>query len=191
MAKRAVRFAFVVGIAALGLAAPALAQDVDRIDRITGSVSPGGGFRPPEGVKVVSPGALVFASFDRNFDGRISGEEIAAGAAGVFQAADRNKDGSITGFEQTDWANNVGDPTGVLANAMTFDVDLDRTVTLAEFTSGLVRLAGQISTDPSKELTFSDLVQPLNRTPEPGAPAPGGWGKITPRGSPPRDTGGR
>ena len=73
--KRTVLGLLVCGFVGLGAALPASAQDVDRI---AGTTNPGGGYKAPEGVKVVAPGALVFASFDRNFDGRISAEEITA-----------------------------------------------------------------------------------------------------------------
>jgi len=165
---------------ALG-AAPALAQDVDRI---TGMASPGGGPRAPEGVKVVSPGALVFASFDRNGDGRISIAEIEAGALVAFAAADRNGDGVITGFEQTDWAGAMGSPSDLFANAMTFDIDLDRSVTPAEFTAGLKRIADQIQ--PDGELTFADLLQPLSSMrDQAGSPAGGGFARRGPGGRQP------
>jgi hypothetical protein len=166
---------------ALGAGLPAAAQDVDRI---AGTTSPGGGYKAPEGVKVVAPGALVFASFDRNFDGHVSAEEIKAGADGVFAAVDKNKDGVITGFEQTDWAALMAGGADVLANAMTFDMDLDRAVSKDEFAAGLKRLAGQIQ--PSGDLAFTDLVQPLNRLKEEANNQGGfGWGTLTPRGSPP------
>ena len=162
--------AVVTGLLALSGAAPAVAQDVDKIDRVTGAPAPGGVFRAPEGVRVVSPGALVYASFDRNFDGRITFEEIDIGAGLAFDVADRNKDGAITGFEQTDWAASVAGSGDVIANAMTFDIDLARSVTRAEFAAGFKRLAGQIN--PSGELTFVDLVQPLNRSGEQASASP-------------------
>lgn len=178
------RQAAIAGLAAglLGAlcAAPAIAQDVDRIDRITGSTGPGGSFRPPEGVKVVSPGALVFASFDSNFDGSITPDEITAGAQGAFKVADRSGDGLITGFEQTDWAAAMADATGVFANAMTFDIDLDRSVTLAEFTAGLKRIATQVAGEDGT-VAFSDLVQPLNRSNEQASSGGPGWGTLSPR----------
>jgi len=171
----------IAGLAVFLASAPAFAQDVDRI---TGMTNPGGGFRAPEGVKVVSPGALVFASFDKNADGIITVAEIDAGAAVAFTAADRNGDGTVTGFEQTDWAGAMGSATDLIANAMTFDIDLDRSVTQAEFAAGLKRIAGQIQ--PEGDLKFADLLQPLNRLNERPAPSPGlGLGTITPRGSPP------
>lgn len=132
----------------------------DEVDRVVGPQR-GSGMRAPEGVRVVQPGALLFASFDRNHDGRITAEEIEAGAAGAFAAADRNGDGAISGFEQNDWAATVGSLNDVLSNPMTFDVDLDRSVTREEFVAGLKRIAGQIAPE---DLTFADLMKPLSRS---------------------------
>jgi hypothetical protein len=171
-------------------AAPSLAQDVDTIDRITGQLSPGGAPRAPDGVKVVAPGALVFARFDADLDGKITEAEIEAGATLAFAAADANGDQQITGFEQTDWAARMGNPSDLMANAMTFDIDLDRSVTRAEFTAGLKRIAGQIQ--PNGDLTFADLLQPLSRVNQQAQQGQGpGWGTIRGRGSQPRDGGGR
>ena len=190
------------GILALALSAamPAFAQDTvtasqpetppppERIDRVAGVVSPGGVGRAPEGVRVVAPGALVFASFDRNSDGKITVAEIAAGADATFAAADKNGDGKITGFEQSDWAASIGNPTDVMANTMTFDIDLDRFVTKAEFAAGLKRIANQIQ--PSGDLLYADLLRPLTRpTGDQGAPPSAGW-KVTPRASGNRGGGG-
>jgi len=167
-----------------GLAAPALAQEPDRIDRITGMANPGGPSRAPPGVKVVAPGALIFASFDRNGDGVITIAEIEAGAEVAFAAADRNGDGVITGFEQADWAAAMNSGQDEMSNAMTFDIDLDRSVTKAEFVAGLKRIASQIRADG--DLTFADLLQPLTRPNDGPAQGQGiGLGTITPRGSPP------
>jgi hypothetical protein len=166
------------------LAAPAMAQEPDRIDRITGLANPGGPNRPPPGVKVVSPGALIFASFDRNGDGRVTVAEIEAGAEIAFVAADKNADGLITGFEQADWATIMGSGSDEMANTMTFDIDLDRGVTRAEFVAGLKRIAAQIQ--PQGDLTFADLLQPLSRLNNDAPQGPGfGLGTLTPRGSPP------
>lgn len=172
-------------LAMLGcLAAPALAQEPDQIDRITGLANPAGPGRAPPSVRVVAPGALIFAGFDRNGDGVISIAEIEAGAELAFTAADRNSDGVITGFEQSDWAAAMNSGQDEIANAMTFDIDLDRSVTKAEFASGLKRIASQIRADG--DLTFADLLQPLTRLNERPQQGPGvGLGTITPRGSPP------
>jgi hypothetical protein len=139
------------------------------VDRVLGPQR-GLGFRAPEGVRVVRPGALLFASFDRNFDGRVTAEEIDSGAAGAFAAADRNRDGVVSGFEQNDWAESVGSLNDVLSNPMTFDVDLDRSVTAAEFSAGLKRIAGQVAPEG---LTFAELVKPLTRNEDQASRADG------------------
>ena len=177
----------------LALAGPAAAQagqtvEVDRtepappadaVDHVVGAATrPGGGLRMPEGVRMVSPGALLFASFDRDYDGKIGPAEVDAGAAGAFLAADRNKDGAITGFEQNDWSASVGAVGDVLSNPMTFDVDLDRSVTRVEFINGLKRLAGQLSPG---DIAFADLVKPLNWAEDRDGPSSGGFGTLTPR----------
>jgi len=166
-------------------------SQADQIDRVAGG-QPRTGFRAPEGVKLVSPGALLFASFDKNFDGKITREEIDAGAAGAFAAADRNHDGKVTGFEQADWAASVGSQNDVLANAMTFDIDMDRSVTPAEFASGLRRIADQMMGVGGSEIAFTELVKPLNqderraeRGPESVDPR-GGGRNISPTGVRPR-----
>lgn len=182
--------ALLIGLLAVAVAGPAFAQDTvsttpqsppqpDRIDRIAGTPSSGGAGRAPEGVRVAAPGALVFASFDRNADGKVSVAEIEAGASAAFAVADRNGDGRITGFEQSDWAASVGSQTDVMSNAMTFDIDLDRAVTQQEFVAGLKRIANQIQ--PAGELTFADLLRPLGRPSEDSGPLPSAGWSVTPR----------
>jgi hypothetical protein len=169
------------------VAPPTESPTVDQVDRAANGLvrperGPGGtgAFRAPEGVGLVRPGALLFASFDANHDGKVTIAEIEAAAPGVFAVADKNKDGAITGFEQTDWAASMGGLPDILANPMTFDVDLDNKISPAEFTGALKRIAGQLA--PSGEITFAELVRPLNRNDEKGPPGPGfGLGTLTTR----------
>jgi EF hand domain-containing protein len=143
-------------------AAPPVADEppkVEHIDPTAGLRSSMG--RAPEGVKRVSPGALLLASFDRNFDGKVTREEIGASAAGVFAVADANKDGKITAFEQADWAASVGSQGEVLANPMMFDANLDHGVTPDEFSKGLLRLADEVMGPQNTQIAFVDLIRPL------------------------------
>ena len=113
-------------------------------------------------------------------DGTVYAERTPLSRDAAFAAAHKNHDGGITGFEQSDWAAAIGNPTDVMANAMTFDIDLDRSVTRAEFVSGLKRIAGQIQ--PNGDLMYADLLRPLTR-PSNGDSAPppsSGW-SVTPR----------
>jgi hypothetical protein len=152
-------------------------DQVDQVDRIAGGPARGG-MRSTEGVRLVRPGALLFASFDRNFDGKVTREEIETGAAGAFAAADKNKDGKVSGFEQNDWAASVGGQHDVLSNPMTFDIDLDRTITSAEFSTGLKRIADQMMGPGGVDISFAELVKPLT---QPDRQAQGGPVPIGPR----------
>lgn len=166
---------------------PVDTQTVDHVDHAAAGLAgrgPGGpgGFRVPEGVGVVSPGALLFASFDANHDGKVTTAEIEAGAAAVFAVVDRSNDGAITGFEQADWAATMSGLPDVLSNPMTFDTNQDNSVSKAEFLAGLKRMASQIA--PSGDITFAELVRPLSKNDNQADRGPGlGLGSITPRGS--------
>lgn len=154
---------------------------VEQVDRVVelrqGGLPPGVG---REGIRIVQPGALLFASFDTNHDGHISDAEIDAGAAASFAVADKNGDGSISAFELSDWAKLVGDADDVLSNPMQFDTDLDHAITQTEFVDGFHRLAKTLMKPGQGELLYSDLVRNLERRPgaedqtsENGAPQQG------------------
>ena len=120
--------------------------------------------------RIVRPGALLFASFDKNYDGAVSQAELEAGAAGAFTAADRDGDGLLRGFELSDWARAVGGEDGLLTNPMQFDADLDREITRTEFVEGMKRLAATV-VDPETDLIhFSDLVTKPSARPAKGEP---------------------
>ncbi len=153
------------------------------VDRVAPQITPGGRpFASGDGVRTVRPGALLFASFDTNHDGRITREEFEAGARASFRVADANGDGVISGFEQNDWAEAMGTSNDILSNPMTFDTDLDRNVTEEEFVAGLRRIAEPITDAQTGVIRFSDLVQPLRppeSTPGRGGPPPGPGGRVT------------
>jgi hypothetical protein len=144
-------------------AAPAANLDAPPpdVDRVAGPGLPPGVGR--EGVRIVRPGAMLFASYDANHDGKITDDEIEVGAVASFAVADKNNDGAVAGFEQTDWATLVGSGSDVLANSMQFDSDLDHSVTRAEFVSGIHRLADTLKKKGESVLTYADLVQPLQQ----------------------------
>jgi hypothetical protein len=158
-------------------AAPALAQEAPgapaagapstgaKIEHLDPTTPFRGLGRAPEGVKRVSPGALLLASFDRNYDGKVSRAEITSAAPGVFAVVDANKDGKITGFEQTDWAASVGSQGEILGNSTMFDTNLDRVVTQEEFLKGLLRLADEVMGPSAAEIAFADLMKPLTLPP--------------------------
>ena len=122
--------------------------------------------------KIVAPGALLFASYDHNYDGFVGADEIEAGARGSFRVADVNGDGVLSGFEQSDWARLVGAADEVLANPMQFDSDLDRSVTEAEFVSGIRRLSESMGALNGGRIAIADLTHPASAERPGVAPPP-------------------
>ncbi len=152
--------------------------DPGQIERIAGGRPGGPGGQ--EGVRVVAPGALLWASFDRDMNGLVTEAEIKAGATLAFTQADRNADGQLTAFEQGDWAARIGAREDVLSNPMVFDADLDRSVTAGEFGSGLLRLAAALKSSEAADILLADLVKPLRAREErdEGPPDPEGVDQI-------------
>jgi hypothetical protein len=147
-----------------------------------------------EGVRLVKPGALLFASYDTDQNGRITRTEVETGAQRSFAVADANKDGEIAGFEQNAWAESIGSIDDVLSNPMSFDVNLDKRITPAEFAQGLRRLATPLEDAGSGDILYPALIQGLNRSqeqadrgPPPGAP---GFGSQAGDRAAPRNAGG-
>jgi hypothetical protein len=167
---------------------------VDQVERIApqGAGGPRMMAARGEGVRIVKPGALLFASYDTDQNGRITRAEVDAGAQRSFTLADTNKDGEVAGFEQTAWAESVGSIDDVLTNPMSFDVNLDKRITPAEFASGLRRLAGPLEEPGGNgDILYTALIQGLNRSQEQAerGPPPGGPGGFA-GGPPPRNASG-
>lgn len=115
--------------------------------------------RNREDLRIVRPGAMVFASYDANSDGAVTDAEIVQGASRSFAAADRDADRVLSGLEQGDWATRVGSGPDVLSNPMLFDADLDRKVSQAEFVAGMQRLAGQQKRAGAGDIQLKDMIR--------------------------------
>ncbi len=114
--------------------------------------------RDLRGIRVAKPGALLFASFDDDHSLSVTIAEIEANAEAAFNRADTNNNGTLSIFEQQDWAEAVGSHDGPLANAVTFDTNIDRQVTLEEFKAGLIRLANSYMTSGETEIEFASML---------------------------------
>ena len=168
----------VAAVAAVAVAAPAIAQ------------GPGGRQLPPQvranledrpfaaglpehlrGALMLRPGALVFASFDVNSDSRIDAEELGAGLDRAFAAADLDGSGALSPLEYADWAGRALGARDARPNVGGLDLDLDRTITRAEFDRGFRETAALLTRDPALGLTIADLVEPVVRRAPEGAVA--------------------
>lgn len=105
------------------------------------------------------PGGGLIASFDADGDGRISPDELKAGALAAFEAADANGDGQLVALEQQDWAAGLPTRDDTLSNPVRFDPNLDRVVTFAEFEAAIVQLAKNYE-DSSGTIEIAKLSAP-------------------------------
>ena len=105
----------------------------------------------------LAPGGGLLLSFDLNTDGLISADEIELGIRAAFQTADMNADGNLTPLEQLAWAEGLPTRDETLANPARFDPNLDRNVSLEEFSNGVHHLVSVFDSDNSGEVTLASL----------------------------------
>ncbi len=108
----------------------------------------------------LKPGGGLFVSFDKDGDGIISSAEINAGIPIAFTAADANQDGQLTALEQQSWAESLPTRDDSLANPVRFDPNLDRRVSIEEFTSVINELGLAYADEASGLITLTSLQAP-------------------------------
>lgn len=104
----------------------------------------------------LKPGGGLLASFDTDGNGRISEAELSEGVQLAFVAADQNGDGELTALEQQDWAAKLPTHDDSLANPVRFDPNLDRRVSLREFSNVIYDLGADYR-DGDTELRVASL----------------------------------
>ena len=115
------------------------------------------------------PAGGLFVSFDSNEDGLISVDEIQAGIPLAFADADANQDGELTAIEQQAWADSLPTRDDSLANPVRFDPNLDRRVSLEEFTTVIRELGLDYADKESGNIIVADLKAPHSDRPGPQA----------------------
>lgn len=148
---------------ALGLGLSAHAQVDDEIVRLPmpGEVKPDAPFKDDQPKRLV-PGGGLFLSFDANADGRISQAELDSGISEAFANADASGDGALTALEQQAWASSLPTHDDSLANPVRFDPNLDRMVSVSEFSSVITDLAVTYA-EPSGDILVASLKAPDRR----------------------------
>lgn len=108
----------------------------------------------------LKPGGGLFISFDTDANGEVSPAEIDAGIPVAFTDADANEDGVLTAIEQQAWAGRLPTRDDSLANPVRFDPNLDRRVSLEEFTSVIQELGLDYADETSGLIQVADLKAP-------------------------------
>jgi hypothetical protein len=120
--------------------------------------------------RLVPGGGLLF-SFDADGDGRVSVSEIDTGIRSAFANADADGDGVLSAFEQRDWARGLPTRDDTLANPVRFDPNLDRRVSVEEFSDVITALAGDYRAEDSEVIEIAALKAP-ERAGTPGDVSP-------------------
>ncbi len=155
------------------------AEDADDIVRLPGAGLVKADARFGLAHERLVPGGGLLASFDSNRDGLITQAELTSGATRAFAAADMNADGELTALEQQAWAGGLPTRDDSLANPVRFDPNLDRIVTIDEFTAVIAGLAASYARlDGAIEI--ASLAAPEKR------PDPRAFTQVAPRGQPER-----
>jgi hypothetical protein len=162
---------FAASLATAAFAAPLSAQPLEPVETSASSEDallrlPGTGEvksrREREKLKAdkLKAGGGLLASFDADEDGQISEAELEAGIAAAFETADVDGDGTLTAFEQQDWANGLPTRDNSLANPVRFDPNLDRIVSLAEFSAVITNLWADYREEGEAHLSIASLKAP-------------------------------
>lgn len=112
---------------------------------------------------LLSADALMYATFDGNYDLRITMDEVAVGIAMEFNRADANRDGSLQPIEFQNWSNLVlgGGSTGPYR--LDFDRNVDNLITAEEFTNELTARARDYDADEDGAIVRSDFIRVIGQ----------------------------
>ncbi len=109
-------------------------------------------------VTSVSAGALLLASFDKNYNFQIDFKEFNDAKKYIFNSADVDKSGVISPFELEDWRKSALGSLDAPPGNLAFDRDYDQRVTKNEFNKALVSIFNSGDKNNDGVLKFSELV---------------------------------
>lgn len=107
----------------------------------------------------IGAGGMLFASFDKDSDYRVTQIEFTSGLSTAFKAADKDLSKTLSLFELEDWRKAALGSLDAAPGNLAFDKDYDQRVTRSEFDHalGFVFKAGDKNNDGILE--FSELVK--------------------------------
>jgi len=154
-----------------------LSAQEDELVRLPGKgeLRSSSGTDQPRGTRL-KPGGGLFIMFYQDSNGEISRLEIENAIPEAFQDADRNGDGYLTALEQQAWADALPTRDDSLANPVRFDPNLDRRVSLDEFSTVITRLGLEYADTQTGNIQIASLKAPAGqkrRKTETGPAEPG------------------
>ena len=142
-------------IAAFG-ATILLAGCASKPDPREGRQRPGNN-RIPTGA-IATPVAVLFAAMDQNRDRIVTNEEKAAGIIAEWESINRDADGKVSAIQINDWSEAAMGARDTLPGYLSFDTNLDRTISEAEFKVRMDDEFLQLDKNGDGQLTRSELL---------------------------------
>jgi len=147
----------------LGLSVPALAQQSDDIIEAAKPIKTAE-FDAPErraaslnGTIQSRPVALIFTSFDSNFDYAVSRSELDAGLTREWSKLETNFSGKASPISFETWQVKALGSKEALPSRVTFDKDYDSMISRAEFSQTLVKIFTDMDKDNDGALSREEL----------------------------------
>ncbi len=136
--------------------------------------------------KIAQPASLLFVSMDRDHDLLITSDETFDGIESEWLRADTEGNGKISSFEIDAWLTTVlGDPDAA-PTRISFDVNLDGSITPNEFKVRLGDEFARLDANHDGILSRSELLATPRPTPRQSMQAASGAPDRGGRGGPPR-----
>ena len=133
------------------------------------------GARAPVG-PMARPLSLVFATMDADKDRLVSASELSDGINAEWAFADHDKNGSASVIEMTNWLEASLGSRDTLPNHLSFDKDLNGSITREEFAEKFTLEFEQLDADKDTQLSRSELFILVRARPQSGGQQNGSEG---------------
>lgn len=131
------------------------------------------GVNPARVGGIVTPAALVVASFDANGDAVVTHSEVRAGAEAVFQASDQDGNGGLSGIEVSGFSQRHLGAAYAVPGRIAFDPDGNSISTLEEFTSVWIAELTRLDANADGSVSREEMIRQVSMGQQ-GQGRPGG-----------------
>jgi hypothetical protein len=139
------------------------------------------GVNPARVGGIVTPAALVVASFDANADAVVTPSEVRSGAEAVFRASDQDANGVLSGIEISGFSQRHLGAAYAVPGRIAFDPNGDSVSTLEEFTSVWIAELTRLDANADGSVSREEMIRQVSLGQQ-GQGRPGRGGRGGPGG---------